>query len=163
VGVAVPEIAGFRFVAPIEPEASDFDAQGHLNNAAIVRLFNDLRIMYIQSRVGPPYLDYLAHERATVLARELHVLYETEGQPDEQYAGGVRIAGRSGRACFFEQALVEATTGRGIAQCWTVHLLVRDGRVVDWPALYWELVAGAEGAPVHEAPPAPRSQWGPPV
>ena len=35
---------GYRFVVPVDPAPGDFDAQGHLNNAAIVRLFNDLRI-----------------------------------------------------------------------------------------------------------------------
>ena len=38
---------GYRFVGPVEPGAYDFDAQSHLNNAATVRLFNDLRIAYV--------------------------------------------------------------------------------------------------------------------
>ena len=32
------EAEGFRFVVPVEPAPTDFDGQGHLNNAAIVRI-----------------------------------------------------------------------------------------------------------------------------
>ena len=39
--------AGFRFVVPAPTLPDDFDRQGHLNNAAIVRVFNDLRIAYV--------------------------------------------------------------------------------------------------------------------
>ena len=35
---------------------TDFDAQGHLNNAATVRIFNDIRGSYVRDEVGPGFL-----------------------------------------------------------------------------------------------------------
>ena len=52
--------AGFRFVVPAPTLPDDFDRQGHLNNAAIVRVFNDLRIAYVHQAVGEWWPEMLA-------------------------------------------------------------------------------------------------------
>jgi acyl-CoA thioesterase FadM len=151
---------GFRFVVPVEPSRSDFDRQGHLNNAAIVRLFNDLRIAYVQERLAARWREHLIAEGLVVVAREVHVLYESEGLPGEEYVGAMRYVRREGRAAIIEQCLTEATTARVVARAWIVQLLARNGSVVDWPDFYFDLVAEVEGAEI-ESRPSVRRAWGP--
>ena len=152
---------GYRFVVPVETVADDFDAQGHLNNAATVRLFNDLRVAYVQGEVGFEWAAMLRRDSIVVAARELHVLYESEGFPGESFVGGMRYVRREGKASVLEERIVEATTGRPIARAWVVQLLVQDGTVVEWPLLYFARVAEIEG---REIPIEPRrhTPWGPP-
>jgi acyl-CoA thioesterase FadM len=151
---------GFRFVVAVEPGPSDFDRQGHLNNAAIVRIFNDLRVAYVQDRVDIRWREHLGAERLVVVAREVHVLYESEGLPGEEYVGAMRYVRREGRAAIIEHCLTEASAARAIARAWVVQLLVRDGGVVDWPEFYFGLVAEVEGAPIEQRP-GFRRPWGP--
>jgi hypothetical protein len=67
---------------------------------------------------------------------------------------------REGRAAIIEERLVEASAARAVADGWFVQLLAREGRVVDWPDFYFDLVAAVEG---HEIEPRPsnRRPWGP--
>ena len=161
-GAAALSADGYRFVLPIAPAAGDFDAQGHLNNAATVRLFNDLRIAYVHDEVGEAWVELLRRDGLVVAARELHVLYESEGLPGEAFVGALRYVRREGKAAVLEQRLVEAETGRGVARAWVVQLLVRDGEVVDWPDEYFARVAAIEGREIPVGPRRPASAWGPP-
>ena len=124
---------GFRFVTDAVPIPSDFDAQGHLNNASTVRLFNDLRGMYVRDGIGPVFLEALRTDQLVVAAKEVHVLYESEGFPGESFVGAVRYVRREGKAAILEQRLVEASTGRAVARAWVLQLLVQRGAVIDWP------------------------------
>ena len=103
---------GYRFVVPAPTVPEDFDRQQHLNNAAIVRVFNDLRIAYVVGAVGDWWPDFIAEHGCVVAARELHVLYESEGQPGESFVGAMRYTRRDGKALILEERLVEADTGR---------------------------------------------------
>jgi len=152
---------GYRFLAPVVAVAADFDAQGHLNNAATVRLFNDLRIAYVQGEVGFEWTQRLRRETLVVAAREVHVLYESEGFPGEEFVGGMRYVRREGKASVLEERIVEAVTGRPVARAWVVQLLVQNGTVVEWPDLYFDRVAAIEGRAI---PIGPRrhDRWGPP-
>ena len=95
-----------------------------------------------------------------VVAAEVHVLYESEGLPDEEYVGSMRYVRREGRAAIIEQRLIEARAARAVARAWVVQLLAHDGSVVDWPDFYFGLVAEVEGAPI-ERRPTFRRPWGP--
>jgi len=161
-GAAVLVADGYRFVLPVEPLAGDFDGQGHLNNAATVRLFNDLRMAYVHDEVGEVWLELLRRDQLVVAARELHVLYESEGLPGEAFVGALRYVRREGKAAVLEQRLVEAETGRPVARAWVVQLVVRDGAVVDLPGDYFARVAAIEGREVPVGPRRPASAWGPP-
>jgi acyl-CoA thioesterase FadM len=163
-GVGAEELwaDGYRFVIPVEPAPADFDAQGHLNNASIVRLFNDIRIAYVHDEVGFEWVDTLRRDRLVVAAREVHVLYESEGLPGEAFVGALRYVRREGKAAVLEQRLVEAATGRAVARAWVVQLLVQDGRVVEWPDEYFSAVAAIEGREIPAGPRRGRSEWGPP-
>ena len=151
---------GYRFVVALEPEPGDFDAQGHLNNAAIVRIFNDIRIAYVQQRLGDRWREHLRAEGIVVVAREVHVLDESEGLPTDEYVGAMRYVRREGRAAIIEQRLVEATSARAVARAWVVQLLARDGSVADWPDFYFGLVAEVEGREIEQHP-SIRRPWGP--
>jgi acyl-CoA thioesterase FadM len=161
-GAAALAADGFRFVEPVPTTAADFDQQGHLNNAATVRLFNDLRGAYVRDAVGSAFIDMLRTERFVVAAREVHVLYESEGMPGEAFVGGQRYVRREGKAAVLEQRLVEAETGRAVARAWVVQLLVQDGKVVEWPDLYFDRVEAVEGRAIPRGPRRPPEEWGPP-
>jgi acyl-CoA thioesterase FadM len=152
---------GYRFVVPVVPVDDDFDAQGHLNNAATVRLFNDLRIAYVQGEIGFEWVELLRRDTIVVAAKEVHVLYESEAFPGESFVGGMRYVRREGKASVLEERIVEATTARPVARAWVVQLLVQDGAVIEWPDLYFARVAEIEG---REIPTEPRrhTPWGPP-
>jgi acyl-CoA thioesterase FadM len=152
---------GYRFVVPIETVTDDFDAQGHLNNAATVRLFNDLRIAYVQGEIGFEWAATLRRDAIVVAAKEVHVLYESEGFPGEEFVGAMRYVRREGKASVLEERIVEAATGRPVARAWVLQLLVQNGTVIDWPDLYFARVAEIEG---REIPVEPRrhTPWGPP-
>jgi acyl-CoA thioesterase FadM len=152
---------GYRVVDPVATRADDFDAQGHLNNAATVRLFNDMRVGYVHGRIGAWWPEEIRANNFVIAAREVHVLYESEGRPGERFIGGMKYVGREGKAAVLEQRLVEATTGRAIARAWVVQLIVQAGKVVEWPARYFDRVGEIEG---REIPLRPRSvprPWGP--
>jgi acyl-CoA thioesterase FadM len=153
---------GFRYVVPIATTNGDYDEQGHLNNAATVRVLNDLRIRYVTEAIGETWTDFLRTGGFVVAARELHVLYESEALPGEQLVGGMRYLYWEGKASVLEEVLVEADQARPVARAWLVHLLVKDGKVVDWPDLYLELVGRAEGRVMERRPKRERPPWGPP-
>jgi acyl-CoA thioesterase FadM len=155
---------GFGTVFDVDPVDVDRDEyQDHLNNTAAVRMFNELRVAYIAARFAPRWPKYLRVENLTVVVRELHVLYESEGWMHERYVGATRIAERRGRAGIVEQRLVDAATARPLARAWIVQLLVAaDGTVRDWPPWWWDLVAEVQGVPARTVDVATRPAWGPP-
>jgi acyl-CoA thioesterase FadM len=153
---------GYRFVIAVEPVEGDFDAQQHLNNAAAVRLFNDLRASYVYEEVGPWWREAIHANGFVVAARELHVLYESEGLPGESFVGAMKYVRRDGKAAIIEEQIVEATTARPVARAWVVQLLVQNGAAVEWPARYFEDVERIEGRAIVQGPRREPAPWGPP-
>jgi acyl-CoA thioesterase FadM len=152
---------GYRFVVPVDTPDSAFDGQGHLNNAAVAQIFNDLRVAYMIT--AQPELGRSLAERGYVIAvREMHVLFESQAMPGERLIGGVRVEGRRGWAQVTEQRIVEESIGRSVASAWLVHLILRDGRVVDWPDGYWETVADIEARAMPAQPRITPVPFGPP-
>ena len=161
-GVTALAEDGFVAVFDVETLETDRDEyQDHLNNAAVVRIFNELRTAYIAARFAPDWPRLVRRQALTVAVRELHVLYESEGWMHERYVGATRVAQRRGKAVVLEQRLVEASTARPLARAWILQLLVGADGVTDWPDWYFELVAEVQGAPV-PAVAATRTPWGPP-
>jgi acyl-CoA thioesterase FadM len=105
---------------------------------------------------------YVWKQKLTVVVRELHVQYESEGRISEGFVGAMRISRRQGKAGFIEQRLVEAGDARPVARAWIVQLLVDGGRATDWPDWYWDRVADIEGGPVPIVAAAARAPFGPP-
>ena len=160
-GARVLESDGYRMVEEVATRDDDFDAQGHLNNAATVRLFNDMRITYVHRRIGAWWPEAIRANDFVIAARELHVLYESEGRPGERFVGGMKYVAREGKAAVLEQRIGEATTGRAIARAWVVQLLVQRGKVVEWPGRYFDRVREIEGADVPVRPRPDARPWGP--
>jgi acyl-CoA thioesterase FadM len=161
-GARVLDADGYRVVERVATGADDFDTQGHLNNAATVRLFNDMRVAYVHGRIGAWWPEAIRADGFVIAAREVHVLYESEGRPGEELVGGMKYVGREGKSAVLEQRIVEATTGRPIARAWVVQLLVQGGSVVEWPARYFERVAEIEGVPIPARARGVVQAWGPP-
>jgi acyl-CoA thioesterase FadM len=161
-GAAALLAEGYRFVQRAVLAPGDFDAQGHLNNASTVRVFNDLRVAYVHDEVGDVWIEMLRRDRLVVAAREVHVLYESEGRPGEDFVGALRYLRREGKAALLEQRLVEAETARSVARAWVLQLLVQDGAVIDWPEAYFARVAEIEGREIPVGPRRPPEAWGPP-
>ena len=154
---------GYRFVRPIVLTDADIDHQGHLNNAAVARHLNDLRIAYIGHGPGRAWRDHLAAEGLTVVVRELHIAYDREATIADDLVGCVRVAARQGKAKIVEQRIVDATRDVVVARAWVVQLVVRDGSVIEFPEFYWDAIATVEGRVI---PPEPRrvaAEWGPPA
>lgn len=154
---------GYRYVADVEAVDADHDEwQDHLNNTAAVRMFNDLRMAYVAANLAPEWVGFLWKNNLTVVVRELHVQYESEGRISEGFVGATRISRRQGKAGFIEQRLVEAGDARPVARAWIVQLLVDGGRATEWPGWYWDRVAAVEGGEVPIVEPAVRAPFGPP-
>jgi len=154
--------AGYRWSAPIITSDDDFDAQGHLNNAAVARFCNDLRVGYVRTNLGAPWLEWLRDSGSVIAAREVHLSYESEGFPHKSFVGATRVLRRDGLAAIIEQMVVEAG-GRIVARAWVVQLVVRDGSAVEWPDFYWPLVETIEGRPIPHRAKVPRVPFGPPL
>ena len=120
-----------------------------------------MRVAYVHGRVGAWWPEQIRANGFVIAAREVHVLYESEGLPGEQFVGGMKYVGREGKAAVLEQRIVEATTGRPIARAWVVQLLVQRGRSSNGRR------ATSSGSPRSKArrlPPRPRRDarpWGP--
>ena len=154
---------GYRFVIDVVPAPTDFDAQGHLNNASTVRLFNDLRMAYVRGEVGDVWMEILRNDQLVVAAaRRCTCSTSRRALPGESFVGALRYVRREGKAAVLEQRLVEATTGRPVARAWVLQLLVQDGTVVDWPDAYFARVAEIEGREIPIIPRRPAAAWGPP-
>ena len=150
---------GFRVVLDVDSIPSDADAyQDHLNNHAAVRMFNELRIAYVASELAPDWPRFIRRTASTVVVRELHVEYQSEGLMHERFVGGTRWRGRRGKSGLVEQRLVEATTGRPLARAWVVQLFVGPAGVEPFPDWLWERIGEVEGesVPVLDAP---RRDW----
>ena len=154
---------GFAVAFDLEPIPADTDRhQAHLNNAAAVRMCNELRVAYVAARLAPEWPSFIRRNGGTIVVRELRVEYQSEASMDERFVGATRWAARRGKSGLVEQRLVEQSTGRAVARAWVVQLyLGPTGAVEPFPDFYWDLVARVEGGPVPVVEDA-RQPWGPP-
>lgn len=164
VGLEVLRSEGFRICFDVDPVEADRDAfLDHLNNAAAVRMFNEVRVAYTARHLAPEWPRYVRRTGGKVVVRELHVRYDREGMVHERFVAGMRVVQRRGKAAVVDQALVEATSGASLARAWVVMLhLDGTGAVVPFPDLYWDRVGEVEGAPVPGVDGVTRASWGPP-
>ncbi|MGZ4795589.1 MAG: acyl-CoA thioesterase [Acidimicrobiia bacterium] len=155
----------YRYVVPVALRSDHIDGQGHLNNAAVARILNDLRVAYIGAGPGARWGEYLRVDRPrrTVVVRELHIAYDREATIDDALLGCVRVSERRGKAKIVEQRIVDSARDLVVARAWAVQLFVEDGTVRDFPDFYWDAIAVAEGREIPRRPRAPVTAWGPPA
>ena len=116
----------------------------------------------MRESIGDWWIDAINVQRFVIAARELHVLYESEGMPEESFVAAMRYVRREGKALVLEQRLLEAETARPIARAWVVQLLVQDGAVVEWPARYVARVEAIEQCSLPARSRGNVARWGPP-
>jgi acyl-CoA thioesterase FadM len=162
--VGVSATDGYRFVVPVVLTAEHIDGQGHLNNAAVARILNDLRVAYVMAGPGPRWGEFLRGEdvRRTVVVRELHIAYDREATIDDELVGCVRVSQRRGKAKIVEQRIVDVARDLPVARSWAVQLLVEAGTVREFPDFYWDAIAAAEGQAVPPRPRVAPVPFGPP-
>lgn len=160
--MTLTETEGYRFIRPVVLTEDEIDRQGHLNNAAVARIFNDLRIAYVVDGPGPRWLEHLVADRLTVVVRELHISYEREATIHHELVGCVRVVARRGKAKILEQRLVDVARDLVVAKAWVVQLVVRSGTVIEFPEFYWDAIAAVEGRVLPPEPRGPSTEWGPP-
>lgn len=162
---ALTATEGYRYVVPVTLTPEHIDGQGHLNNAAVARIFNELRVAYIGAGPGPRWGEYLRGDgvRRTVVVRELHIAYDREATIEDRLVGCVRVSARRGKAKIVEQRLVDVARDLPVARAWAVQLFVEEGAVRDFPDFYWEAIHGAEGRRIPPEPRGPEVPWGPPA
>ncbi len=159
----MPDPLDGYYVAPAPTTDAHYDMQGHLNNAAALSLFNDLRIGYITHVVGGAWPAGLDMGNRIFAVADLFCSFLSEGFPGESYLGGTRIIGRTRVAWCYDQVLVAEADRRVLARARVVHLVVdrAAGGVVPVPEEFWALVEQAEGHPIPPAAqlPVPRLTW----
>lgn len=149
----------YRFVIDVAVSDTDLDMQRHLNNAAIVRLFQELRIAYIQDHVVRRRLGM--YDGTVVVVADLHCHYESQGSAEDSYRGGTAIVARTEKAYCYDQVLVAGAEERVVARCRVVELFTDGRRVVPIPEPWWAEVERAEGReiPTTTELPLPRVRW----
>lgn len=162
---ALTATEGYRYVVPVTLTPEHIDGQGHLNNAAVARIFNELRVAYIGAGPGPRWGEYLRGDgvRRTVVVRELHIAYDREATIEDRLVGCVRVSARRGKAKIVEQRLVDVARDLPVARAWAVQLFLEEGVVRDFPDFYWDAIHAAEGRVIPPEPRGPEVPWGPPA
>ena len=93
-----------------------------------------MRIEYVHGRVGRVVAGGRFRRSGYVIAaREVHVLYESEGLPGEEFIGGMKYVRREGRPRSRNNASSSRQPAERVARAWVVQLLVQQRQVVEWP------------------------------
>jgi acyl-CoA thioesterase FadM len=151
--------ADFPYVRPVTVTPADGDVQGHLNNVAAVRLFQDLRVQFVLERLAPGAV--ALYDDVVVVVADQHVHYASQGSLDETYTGGLRVLGRTDKAYCYDEILWAGE--RVVARCRLVELFVSrsTGRVMTLPDEFVERLSAAAGRSVPHLTelPLPRLAW----
>jgi acyl-CoA thioesterase FadM len=149
---------GYPLVTVVDVPATAYDEQGHLNNVAVLKLFEQLRRRYmletghLRREMLPPGM--------VVGVREMVCSYVTEALPSEELHGGCRVLGRSRRAYLFDEVL--AAEERVVARARVLECVVDRGagRAIEIPAEFWAIFEKIEGREMPPGPlPFPRTAW----
>jgi acyl-CoA thioester hydrolase len=104
-------LKGFRFVHPLEVRFRDLDALGHVNNAVFLTYLESARLAYWLQVTGRRDL----RDMDVILARA-EVDYRSPAGYGEHLDVGVRCASIRRSSLVLEQAIVENTSGRLVAE-----------------------------------------------
>lgn len=155
---------GYAFTSDLALLDGDLDVQGHLNNVAVYRLFQELRVGYVQQRLAPGRLDI--YDDVVVVTADAHVSYLSQGLPGEAYAGGAGIVARNDNAYCYDEVIVAVSDRRVIARARVVELWVSrsTGRVIPLSSAFLERLDATEPRPVPVGTlPLPRITWPAPL
>ena len=149
---------GYPVVDTVDVPESAYDEQGHLNNVAVLQLFEQMRRKYmlatgrLRREMLPPGF--------VVGVREMVCSYVTEALPSEVLRGGCRVLGRSRRSYLFDEVL--AVDERVVARARVLECMIdrSAGRAVEIPEAFWSIFERIEGRPMPPGElPFPRTDW----
>ena len=103
----------FRFDHPVEVRYGDLDPQGHVNNAKHLTYFEQARIAYLVE-LGLFTRDQSFMEIGVIIA-DVHVTYLEPVYFGQDIKVGVRVARLGNKSMTWEQNIVDAETGRALA------------------------------------------------
>ena len=84
--------------SPSSPSRPTSTRQGHLNNAATVRLFNDLRVAYVRGEVGARWLEHPRRTTSSSSPRARCTCSTSRrGCPGESFVGAMRYVAARGQ------------------------------------------------------------------
>jgi acyl-CoA thioesterase FadM len=153
-------LAGYAFVTDLAVGDGDLDVQGHLNNVAIVRMMQDLRVGYVRERLAPGRL--AIYDDVIVVTADVHVSYLSQGMPGDTYAGASSIVARNERAYCYDEVVVVRDGARVVARARVVELWLSKatGQVMALPEPFLAMLDAAEPRPVKVGTlPLPRIDW----
>lgn len=157
-------LAGYAYATALEVSNDDLDVQGHLNNVAIVRLMQELRVGYVRERLAPGRL--ALYDDVVVVTADVHVSYLSQGRPGEAYAGAASIVARTDKAYCYDEVLIARQDDRVVARARVVELWLSrtTGRVIPLPDTFLAMLEATEPRPVQVgALPLPRIDWSTPL
>jgi len=154
----VKELDGYTLVTDIDVPESAYDDQGHLNNVAVLQLFEKLRRQYMlqkgrlrREHIPPGYV---------VGVRERVCSYVPEAMRGEQLRGGCRVVGRNRRSYLFDEIIVAST--RVVARGRFLEVVIdrAQAKAVEIPDTLWTYIESVEGRRMEPGPlPFPRTDW----
>ena len=103
----------YRFYHPIEVRYGDLDPQGHVNNAKHLTYFEQARIAYLVE-LGLFTKDQSFMEIGVILA-DVHITYLEPVYFGQKIKVGVHVAKLGNKSMTWEQNIVDAETGRALA------------------------------------------------
>ncbi|MFL6239749.1 MAG: acyl-CoA thioesterase [Actinomycetes bacterium] len=149
---------GYPVVTTVDVPAGAYDEQGHLNNVAVLSLFEKLRRHYmlktgrLRREMLPPGI--------VIGVREMVCSYVTEALPSEGLHGACRVLGRSRRSYLFDEVLTAGE--RVVARARVLECVIdrEAGRAIEIPADFWAIFERMEGREMPPGPlPFPRTDW----
>jgi acyl-CoA thioesterase FadM len=149
---------GYTVTLDITPPEAAYDEQGHLNNVAVLQLFETLRRHYM-FQTGKLRREHLG-EGLVVGVREMVCSYVTEAMPSEALVGGCRVIGRSNRSYLFDEIICAGD--RVVARARVLECVIdRElGAAIAIPAAFWSVIEQVEGQAMPPGQlPFPRTEW----
>src|SRR6476659_3330480 len=109
------ELAEYRLTVTMPVRFRDLDALGHVNNAVYLTYLEEARVEYLRRVLGQTKpSDY-----AVVVAR-VEIDYKSAATMDDDLAVGARVSRVGGASFEMDYKVVDAKTGRLVAQAKTV-------------------------------------------
>ncbi len=106
-------MADFHFYHPTEVRYGDLDPQGHVNNAKYLTYFEQARVYYL-IHLGLFGKDQSFMEIGLIVA-DIHIAYHAPTHYGDEIKTGVRTRKIGGKSIVVEQVVVDAKTGKEMA------------------------------------------------
>ena len=143
-------MSDYRFYHPVEVRYGDLDPQGHVNNAKHLTYFEQGRVAYM-IELGLFTKDQSFMEIGVILA-DVHLTYLEPIYFGQNIKVGVRVARIGNKSMTWEQAIVDADTGKELSKGEVVIVTYdyKTEKTISVPQEWREKFIKFEGLPVVE-------------